>query len=100
MLVCNWLCSAAHRLPSPLCLTPSLCTFNHLYTHQQAFVIPGLLGLGLTAGKHLVGDKLPPSALPGASSIKGNGAQRVMAAFVLVMGLALFGNGILQRVVA
>jgi len=63
-------------------------------------VIPGLLGLGLTAGRHLVGGKLPPSALPGTPTLKGNGPQRLMAAFVLVMGLALFGNGILQRVVA
>lgn len=69
-------------------------------TFVQAFVIPGLLGLGLTAGKHLVGDKLPSGALPGTASLKGNGLQRVMAAFVLVMGLALFGNGIVQRVVA
>jgi hypothetical protein len=66
----------------------------------QAFVIPGLLGLGLTAGKHLVGGKLPSGALPGTKSLQGNGLQKVMAAFVLVMGLALFGNGIVQRVVA
>lgn len=66
----------------------------------QAFVIPGLLGLGLTAGKHLVGDKLPSGSVPGTTPIKGNGLQKVMAAFVLVMGLALFGNGIIQRVVA
>lgn len=66
----------------------------------QAFVIPGLLGLGLSAGKHFVGDKLPPGSIPGIASMKGNGLQKVMSAFVLVMGLALFGNGIIQRVVA
>lgn len=73
---------------------------KHPMSSLQAFVIPGLLGLGLTAGKHLVGDKLPSGSVPGTTPIKGNGLQKVMAAFVLVMGLALFGNGIIQRVVA
>ena len=44
--------------------------------------------------------RLPNPILPGTSSIKGNRLQRVVAACVLVMGLALFGNGIVQRVVA
>lgn len=78
----------------------ALSIVGDLASTMQAFVIPGLLGLGLTAGRHLVGGKLPPSALPGTPTLKGNGPQRLMAAFVLVMGLALFGNGILQRVVA
>jgi hypothetical protein len=56
--------------------------------------------LGLTAGKHLVGDKLPQGSIPGTPTLKGNGLQKVMSAFVLVMGLALFGNGIVQRVIA
>lgn len=44
--------------------------------------------------------KFPPGAVQGTPSIKGNAGQQLVAAFVLVMGLALFGNGILQRVVA
>jgi hypothetical protein len=63
-------------------------------------VIPGLLGLGLTAGKHLMGGKLPSGAIPGTPPLQGNGGQRLMALVVLVMGVALFGNGIVQRVVA
>jgi hypothetical protein len=58
----------------------------------QAFVVPGLIGLALVAGKHLT------ASFEG--SPKGNGAQRVMALLVLALGAALFGNGILQRVLA
>jgi hypothetical protein len=58
----------------------------------QAFVVPGLIGLALVAGKHLTA-KVEGSA-------KGSGAQRLMALLVLALGVALFGNGILQRVLA
>jgi hypothetical protein len=58
----------------------------------QAFVVPGLIGLALVAGKHLTG-KFEGSA-------KGSGPQRLMALLVLALGVALFGNGILQRVLA
>jgi hypothetical protein len=47
----------------------------------------------------LSGGKLPSGAQQGAgASIAGNGGQRVIAAVVLVIGVALFGNGIVQRV--
>lgn len=58
----------------------------------QAFVVPGLIGLALVGGKHL------SAAFPG--SAKGSGAQRGVALLVLALGVALFGNGILQRVLA
>jgi small neutral amino acid transporter SnatA (MarC family) len=58
----------------------------------QAFVVPGLIGLALVAGKHLT-SKFEGSA-------KGSSVQRLMALLVLALGVALFGNGILQRVLA
>jgi hypothetical protein len=89
----------SHLTTCVVLLPPTFC-FLPLAKHLQAFVIPGLLGLGLTAGKHLVGGKLPSGAIPGTPLLQGNSLQRLMAVCVLVVGVALFGNGIVQRVVA
>lgn len=62
----------------------------------QAFVVPALIGLALAAGKHLSGGK----AADGGADAAGGGLTRPMALLVLSMGVALFANGILQRVVA
>jgi hypothetical protein len=56
-------------------------------------VVPGLLGLGLTAGRHLAA-----GSKPAQGSVVGDGGQRLVAALVLLLGVALFGNGIVQRV--
>ncbi|WIA21170.1 hypothetical protein OEZ86_005042 [Tetradesmus obliquus] len=70
----------------------ALSIVGDLASTVQAFVVPGLIGLALVGGKHL------SAAFPG--SAKGSGAQRAVALLVLALGVALFGNGILQRVLA
>eukprot|EP00882_Tetradesmus_deserticola_P009078 GHRQ01009577.1.p4 GENE.GHRQ01009577.1~~GHRQ01009577.1.p4 ORF type:complete len:133 (+),score=81.44 GHRQ01009577.1:773-1171(+) len=71
----------------------ALSIVGDLASTMQAFVVPGLIGLALVAGKHLATTDVEGSA-------KGSGLQRVMALLVLGLGVALFGNGILQRVMA
>eukprot|EP00878_Enallax_costatus_P026936 GHUV01028951.1.p1 GENE.GHUV01028951.1~~GHUV01028951.1.p1 ORF type:complete len:247 (+),score=76.73 GHUV01028951.1:660-1400(+) len=76
----------------------ALSIVGDLASTVQAFVVPALIGLALAAGKHLQGAK-GAAALDGSSSSNA-GMQKLMSVIVLAMGVTLFGNGILQRVLA
>eukprot|EP00879_Flechtneria_rotunda_P012528 GHRR01013081.1.p1 GENE.GHRR01013081.1~~GHRR01013081.1.p1 ORF type:complete len:250 (+),score=83.49 GHRR01013081.1:321-1070(+) len=77
----------------------ALSIVGDLASTVQAFVVPALIGLALAAGKQFVaGSGQKVLAAADGSSSSGAGLQRVMSVVVLVMGITLFGNGILQRV--
>jgi Transmembrane amino acid transporter protein len=80
----------------------ALSVVGDLASTIQAFVVPGLIGLALVAGRGLAPGSGPKSGGGSSSSDSNSGQalQRVIAAGVLVLGVALFGNGVLQRVMA
>lgn len=57
--------------------------------------MPALIGLALVAGKHLSGSGATAKV---EGSLHGSRLQQLMALLVLVVGVTLFANGILQRV--
>jgi amino acid permease len=75
----------------------ALSIVGDLASTVQAFVVPALIGLALAAGKHLQGAK---GAALDSSSSSSAWFQKLMSLLVLAVGVALFGNGILQRVLA
>jgi hypothetical protein len=72
----------------------ALSIVGDLASTVQAFVVPAMIGLALAAGKHLQLDQKAAAAVGGSS----RGLQKLMSLLVLFMGVALFANGILQRV--